>query len=184
MRRVRDTAMAIVAAALAAQCAANASAQNFGGAFSGMRDAKKPVQIEADRLEVTDEQGIAVFEGNVAVSQGSTLLKAKRLKVYYLRDAKGVAGPGGNVRKIEASGRVAVRSQDQAASADNATVDMQAQVAVLSGNVAISQGESIVTGCELKVNLATNAAVLEPCKSQKSGERVKMLFTPKSGAGN
>lgn len=174
----------ILVAGLTLAFATPAAAQNFGGAFAGMRDAKKPVQIEADRLEVTDEQGIAVFDGNVAVSQGSTLLKAKRLKVFYLRDAKGAVGPGGNVRRIEASGRVAVRSDDQAASADSATVDMQSQIAVLSGNVAISQGENIVTGCELKVNLATNAAVLEPCKSQKSGERVKMLFTPRNGAGN
>ena len=176
--------LGMACACLTLTMASSASAQNFGGAFAGMRDRDKPVEIEADRLEVTDEQGIAIFEGNVSVSQGSTLLKAKRLKVFYVRDAKGAVGPGGNVRRIEASGRVAVRSDDQAATADSAIVDMQGQVATLSGNVAISQGESIVTGCQLKVNLATNAATLEPCKSQASGGRVKMLFTPQSGAGN
>jgi len=119
------------------------AAQSFGGAFEGMSNSKEPIQIEADRLEVVDGQGTALFEGNVAVVQGSTLLKTSRLKVYYSREAKSDA-PGGNVRKIEASGKVAVRSGDQMASADTAVVDMQAQSAVLSGNVVVSQGESVL----------------------------------------
>jgi lipopolysaccharide export system protein LptA len=171
-------AVALFALALASPVAA----QNFGGAFNGMRNSDEPVQIEADRLEVTDEQGIADFVGNVSVLQGTTLLKTKHLKVYYARGANAAPGPNGNVRKIEASGGVAVRSDDQKATADTATVDMQAQTAVLSGNVVISQGENVVTGCVLNVNLATNAAVLVPCRDSGTG-RVKMRFTPKSGEG-
>ncbi len=159
--------------------AAPVSAQNFGGAFEGMSNSDAPVEIEADRLEVVDNKGIAVFSGNVSVVQGSTLLKAKRLTVSYLRDSSGSAGPGGNIRTIEATGRVAVRSKDQTASADKAVVDMQKQVATLSGNVSISQGKNIVTGCVLTINLTTNAATLQPCAAASG--RVKMLFTPKSG---
>lgn len=150
-------------------------AQSFGGAFEGMSNSKDPVQIEADRLEVVDGQGVAVFEGNVAVNQGSTLLKAKRLKVHYLRDAK-TNEPGGNVRKIEATGKVAVRSGDQMATADSAVVDMQAQIATLTGNVTVSQGENVLVGCNLRINMATNAANLTPCKQG----RVQMVFKPKS----
>lgn len=160
-----------------------AGAQEFGGAFEGMRDRNAPVEIEADRLEVVDQEGVAVFEGNVSVVQGSTLLKTRRLKVHYVGGSEGAGTAGGNVRRIEASGRVAVRSRDQMASADNAVVDMLKQVATLSGNVSISQGKNIVTGCLLTIDLATNAATLEPCKSADNGGRVKMLFTPKSGDG-
>jgi lipopolysaccharide export system protein LptA len=156
-----------------------AGAQNFGGAFAGMRNRDEPVQIEADRLEVADQQGVADFVGNVSVLQGSTLLKTKRLKVYYVRGSAGTPGPNSNVRKIEATGGVAVRSNDQKASADTATVDLQAQTAVLSGNVIISQGDNVVTGCVLNVNLATNAATLVPCSG-----RVKMIVSPKSASGN
>ncbi|MGB7285861.1 MAG: lipopolysaccharide transport periplasmic protein LptA [Salaquimonas sp.] len=149
--------------------------QSFGGAFEGMSNSKDPVQIEADRLEVADGQGIAIFDGNVAVTQGSTLLKAKKLKVHYLRDAK-TDDPGGNVRKIEATGKVAVRSGDQMATADSAVVDMQEQIATLSGNVTVSQGENILVGCKLRINMATNAANLTPCDKG----RVQMVFKPKS----
>lgn len=156
-------------------------AQDFGGAFEGMRNTDAPVEIEADRLEVADKQGTAVFVGNVSVVQGSTLLKTKRLTVYYARGGNASSGPGGNIRSIEATGGVAVRSKDQTASADKAIVDMQKQVATLSGNVSISQGQNIVTGCVLTIQLASSAATLTPCASASSGGRVQMLFTPKSG---
>jgi lipopolysaccharide export system protein LptA len=154
-----------------------ARAQSFGGAFEGMSNSKEPIQIEADRLEVIDGEGTALFEGNVAVVQGTTLLKTRKLKVYYNRESTGT-GPGGNVRKIEATGKVAVRSGDQQATADAAVVDMKDQIATLSGNVTVSQGANILTGCNLVINMATNAANLTPCK-ETSG-RVKMLFTPGS----
>ncbi len=152
-----------------------ASAQSFGGAFEGMSNSNEPIQIEADRLQVEDGQGVALFEGNVAVNQGTTLLKASKLKVYYLRDAK-TDKPGGNVKKIEATGKVAVRSGDQMATANSAIVDMQAQIATLEGDVSVSQGVNILTGCKLRINMATNAANLTPCPSG----RVQMVFTPGS----
>ena len=160
----------------------SALAQSFGGAFEGMSNSKEPIQIEADRLEVQDGQGMAVFTGNVSVVQGTTILKTTNLKVWYSREEKTNA-PGGNVKKIEATGKVAVRSADQRATADKAVVDMTAQVATLSGNVTVSQGSNILTGCNLRINMATNAANLTPCKSEaKSSGRVKMLFTPQSGS--
>lgn len=153
-----------------------ANGQSFGGAFEGMSNSNEPIQIEADRLQVEDGQGVALFEGNVAVNQGTTLLKASKLKVYYLRDAK-TDKPGGNVKKIEATGKVAVRSGDQMATANSAIVDMQAQIATLEGDVSVSQGVNILTGCKLRINMATNAANLTPCPSG----RVQMVFTPGSG---
>ena len=163
---------------LCAFAVTNANAQSFGGAFEGMSNSKEPIQIEADKLEVIDTKGIAKFVGNVSVVQGTTLLKAKKLKVHYLRDgAKSTAG--GNVKKIEATGKVAVRSGDQHASADSATVNMQSQIAILSGNVTVSQGANVVVGCKLVINMKTNAAKLTPCASANSG-RVKMVFTPES----
>lgn len=174
--------LAVLAAGIVALSmqVAPARAQNFGGAFEGMRDSDQPVEIEADRLEVVDKEGYAIFDGNVNVVQGTTILKTKRLKVYYEGGAAASQGPAGNVRRIEATGKVAVRSNDQVATADAATVDMLKQEAVLSGNVSVSQGANIVTGCLLTIDLATNAATLEPCKAKSKTGRVKMMITPSS----
>ena len=160
-----------------------ANAQEFGGAFAGMSDQNTPIEIEADRLEVMDKKGLAVFNGNVSVVQGSTHLKTRKLTVHYAGSGQGGIGANGNIRLIEATGGVAVRSGDQTATANLATVDMQKQLATLSGNVTISQGENVVTGCELIVHLATSDADFRPCKNAGEGGRVKLLVTPKSGSG-
>jgi len=178
-RITASRAAAFLAVGLALWSTTPVAAQSFGGAFEGMSNSKEPIQIEADRLEVIDPQGVAMFEGNVNVVQGTTILKTSRLKVSYARQGENT-GAGGNVRKIEASGKVAVRSGDQAATADSAVVNMQSKTALLSGNVTVSQGSNIVTGCKLSIDLANNSAKLEPCGGAASGGRVKMLFTPGS----
>lgn len=171
MRRM--LALACIAAMCVGVVSAAATAQDFAGAFSGMSNSSEPVQIEADRLEVVDGQGVAIFHGNVSVTQGTTTLKTKTLKAFYARDANGNAGPAGNLRRIEASGRVAVRSNDQMATADNVVVDMTTQIATLSGDVVVSQGDNVIRGCSVTVNMKTNEINMGRC-------RVKMLLTPEN----
>jgi lipopolysaccharide export system protein LptA len=52
---------------------------NFAHAEKADRD--KPVNIEADRVEVDDKKQEAVFEGNVVLTQGTLMLKADRIVV-------------------------------------------------------------------------------------------------------
>lgn len=158
--------------------AAPALAQSFGGAFDGVGDNDQPIQIEADSLEVIDDQNTALLTGNVNVVQGSTILKAKQIKVYYLRKGEGNQSKSG-IRKIVASGKVAVRSQDNFASADKAVVDMVSEIVTMTGNVFISQGNNIANGCKIIVNLKTNVSKIEPCAG-----RVKLLLDPKSRKKN
>lgn len=169
----------VIVAAILLGYAPPASAQNFGGAFEGMQDNKQPIQIEADRLEVEDKKGIAYFKGNVNVVQGSTILKAGSLRVYYFSGKNG-GSPNSKIRKIEASGGVAVRSKDQNATADSAVFNMQAETVVMKGHVVISQGPNIAAGCVLRVDMKTGAGKLEPCK--KGGGRVKILLNPGSAS--
>ena len=153
-------------------------AQSFGGAFDGVGDNDQPIQIEADSLEVIDDQNTALLTGNVNVVQGSTILKARQITVYYLRKGEGNKSKSG-IRKIVASGKVAVRSQDNFASADNAVVDMVSEIVTMTGNVFISQGNNIANGCKIVVNLKTNVSKIEPCSG-----RVKLLLDPKSRKNN
>ena len=151
--------------------------QSFSGAFEGMTDSDQPIQIEADHLEVRDKKGVAHFTGNVEVIQGATILKAKRMKVTY---EKGTGGPNGNLKFIQVSGQIAVRSGDQKVTADRGDFDMQKQTVKLSGNVIITQGSNIVSGCILEVDLEKSSAILKPCKNNTGPTRPKMLFDPKS----
>ena len=150
--------------------------QNFSGAFEGMQDSDKPIKIEFDRLEVEDKKGSAIFTGNVEVEQGSTTLRARRMKATY---AKNSGGPSGKIRFIEATGKIAVRSGNQKVTADRGDFNMVKQTVKLSGNVVITQGSNVVSGCILEVDLKTSSAILKPCKGQK---RAVMVFDTKSGS--
>ncbi len=67
-------------------------AQQAGdGSVPGLKlsNSKDPVKIDADKLEMRDKEGVAVFTGNVAVSQGDALLKAGQMTVYYSKAKEG-----------------------------------------------------------------------------------------------
>ncbi|MGI9352102.1 MAG: LptA/OstA family protein [Rhizobiaceae bacterium] len=164
-------------------CTGQSSAQSFGGAFDGVGDNDQPIQIEADSLEIVDDQNTALLTGNVNVVQGSTIMKAKRIKVYYLRKNESNQSKSG-IRKIEASGKVAVRSEDNYATADNAVVDMISEIVTMNGNVFVSQGNNVANGCRLTVNLKTSVSEIKPCKSSSGSGRVRILLDPKSRKTN
>ncbi|WP_309082553.1 LptA/OstA family protein [Chelativorans sp.] len=142
----------------------------------------EPIQIESNRVEVDQNQNLATLTGNVTVVQGPTQLKAARMKIYYAEGSGGspTAGPS-NIKRLEADGGVYVKSDTQVATGDQGTFDMATEVLVLSGKeVVLSEGENVVVGCKLTVQMKTGQATLESCADQGTGGRVRMLLTPGS----
>lgn len=170
-----------------------AQAQSVG-AFSGFKsESREPTQIEADRLEVLDQQAVAIFEGNVKVVQGTSLLKADKMKVYYIKKeetdekgkkgAKGGVAQGNSIERLEVSGTVYVKSDENEATGDRGSFNMITEDVELVGNVVLSQGANIMTGCRFKANLKTGIANMYSNCGDKKGKkpgRVKMLFEPSS----
>jgi len=161
--------------------------------FSQNRD--QPVHIQAAKLEVRDKQQVATFSGDVRVKQGDTNMRCQTLKVYYERDkddgkAKpksstikaATPGPGGEqrIRRLEAIGDVVVNQKDQTASGKLGVFDMRANTVTLTGNVVMTQGQNVLRGERLVVNLTSGVSRIE---SGKGGSgRVEGLFLP-SGNG-
>lgn len=158
-----------------------AHAQSVGGAFKGMGNNDEPIQIEADNLEIIDNKNTALLSGNVSVVQGSTIFKASRIKIYYARGQEAARSKSG-IKRIEASGKVAVSADGNKASADKAIIDMIGETVLLSGNVSMSQGSNIATGCQVTVNLRTNVSNIKPCATSSGSKngRVQILIDPKS----
>lgn len=159
------------------------------GAFSGFKSGNKvPIQIEADHLKVYDSKAVAIFNGNVKVVQGTSLLKTDKLKVFYVsNNEKGgknnsSIGQGNSIKRLEVYGTVYVKSDDNEATSDSGSFQMITEDVELIGNVVLTQGKSIMTGCRFRANLKTGIATMEAScgkKSEKPG-RIKMLFEPKS----
>ncbi|RWM25526.1 MAG: LPS ABC transporter substrate-binding protein LptA [Mesorhizobium sp.] len=161
----------------------SASSQIPGLKLSG----DQPIQIESDKLEVRQADSVAVFNGNVTVNQGPTLLKAGKMTVYYVKDAnapKGAAAGASamtgaaNIDHLVVENKVYIKSNDQIATGDKGTFDMKTQVLVLQGKeVVLSQGDNVLKGCKLTVQMKSGLGNVEGCP------RVIMSFKPqKQGA--
>jgi lipopolysaccharide export system protein LptA len=191
----------LAAAAMLALGAGAAFAQT--GGTTNMSNLKlsndKPIQIESDKLEVHQNENLAIFTGNVSVVQGPTLMKAGVMKVYYTKQAKdaeskngqqanastasspaaNAAMPGsGDIDHIEVDGKVYLKSDNQVATGDRGTFDMKSQIMVLSGEkVVLSDGDNVLVGCKLTVQTQTGLAQVDSCGK---GGRVMMSISPDS----
>ena len=178
----------LLAAAISALCliaAIPAAAQTSGkGRLSGFTmSGDEPIQIESDRLEVREKENLAIFTGNVSVVQGPTLLKAGKLTVFYAKEGGGSATTGtSSIDRLEVDGKVYVKSDNQVATGDSGSFDMKTEILVLLGKeVVLTEGENIVVGCKLTVDMKTSQANVEGC-----GGRVKGLLKkgPEGAAGS
>lgn len=129
----------------------------------------KPIQIDADRLEVDQVKAMATFTGNVSVVQGDTNLKAARMIVYYKQadqkagDAGSIPSAGGtDIDRMEVDGKVSLKSGKQTATGDKGTFDVKSNVLTLTGKeVVLSDGPTTLVGCRLIVDMTTNKSNLD-----------------------
>jgi len=201
-------ALAMVALLLATPLEAQTLTNSFGGLS---QSSKEPIDIESDVLVVHDQQKYATFKGNVKAVQGTTTLRAKELDVHYVGGgdqiatgeatpaaANGAAANGAasgdkpaaasddqqaQITKIEAKGDVIINSaQDQTTTSDWALYDVPAQLVTVGGNVVLTQGQNVLKGDRLVIDLKTGESRFENPGNTTAGGRIRALFVPKAGA--
>jgi lipopolysaccharide export system protein LptA len=189
---MKRAASLIVLAALAAAPAA-AQQGNVPNALQGFaKNRDQPVKIEAASLEVRERDKAAVFAGNVVVQQGDTTMRSRQLVVHYNLDAdkkgqdapKPAAKPAGQgvaprqIERLEATGGVIVTTREQTATGDNGLFEMKSNTVTLSGNVVLTQGQNVLRGERLIVDLNSGVSRIEAGKGGSG--RVQGLFVPGS----
>jgi lipopolysaccharide export system protein LptA len=155
-------------------------------AFGELGSNREPIKIDADRLDVFDKEGRAVFAGNVVAVQGDSTMKCTLLTVSYEagRGAAGMGSSGDNpltggdtaIRKIDCKGPVTIVSKTQVATGDNAEFDRARNKVLLVGNAALSDGPNVTRGERVAYDLKTGVASIE-------GGRVRALIVPNSQSG-
>ncbi|GGK26717.1 LptA/OstA family protein [Salinarimonas ramus] len=154
------------------------------GAFAGLGSTSQaPIRIDADRLDVFEREGRAVYAGNVVAVQGNTTMRCASLTIFFARqgeDAGAAAqdqGEGGgteSIDRIECEGPVTILSEDQVATGARAIYDRRAGEVVLTGDVALSQGQNVTRGERLVYDVDAGVANIESGGNQ----RVRGLFVP------
>ncbi|AOZ68131.1 lipopolysaccharide transport periplasmic protein LptA [Rhodobacter xanthinilyticus] len=130
-----------------------ASAQQV--AFAGLRaDTAAAVEVSADSLTVNQADGTAVFTGNVVISQGDMRLKAATVEVEYGADRTRIA-------RLHASGGVMLASATEAAEAREAVYEVTSGQLVMTGDVLMTQGENVMSGQKLAVDLKTGTGQMD-----------------------
>lgn len=133
-----------------------------------------PVDVEADRIEVQDRAERAVFSGNVKVRQGNLAMDAARLNVAY------AGGAGGTqIKRLDASGGVVVRSPSETARGSVAIYDLDRRLITMLGNVTLNQGSNTVSGGRLLIDLNSGRSTVDGrgVGADGQGGRVTGRFT-------
>jgi lipopolysaccharide export system protein LptA len=146
---------ALALAALSLAIAMPAAAQVGSSALRG-HDTSAPIDVDAQRIEVRDPEGLALFSGDVKVTQGRLTLSAQTLRVNYTRQ-----GETPVIRRLDAQGGVRLVSPSERAQAQFGIYDVERRIITLVGGVVLNQGESVLRGERLAIDLTTGRSALD-----------------------
>ena len=206
--RYISTAVGSAVVLLALVLAGPLGAQTLNNTFGGLSEnSSDPIDIEADVLTVYDAKKKATFKGNVKAVQGTTTLRAAELDVFYVGGTEKLTGQEGEavpvanktptpgaedggkkpetqINKIEARGSVVIISDDdQTTTSDWAIYDVPSQIVTVGGNVVLSQGQNVLKGDRLVIDLKTGESRFENTGNTAAGGRIRALFMPKEEGG-
>ena len=144
--------LAVALASSAGAQTAPAPATAFGGITA---DTRAPVEVSADALSVNQADGSATFTGNVVIGQGEMKLSAQSVSVVYAQ------GDQRKISSLKATGGVTLVSGPDAAEAQEASYDVDAGTVTLTGDVVVTQGQNVLSGERMVVNLTDGTAQVQ-----------------------
>ncbi|MCR9158066.1 MAG: LptA/OstA family protein [Rhodobacteraceae bacterium] len=144
------TILTVVAVGVASLAQAQGTQVAFGAV---QQDTSLPVEVSADALSVSQNDGSALFTGNVIIGQGEMRLTAPRVLVFYTENQTGV-------ERLEATGGVTLVNGDQAAEADSAEYEVNRGSIRMLGNVLLTQGANTLVSDSMDVDLEAGTALM------------------------
>jgi lipopolysaccharide export system protein LptA len=154
---------------------------------AGKHNTKQPIEINADALEVFQQENRAVFTGNVVAIQGDVRLKSDLMNVFYSSnqdkktESKSNQNPAqGAIDRIEVIGNVFLSTPQETASGATGEYDVRAEVVRLHDNVVLTRENNVLKGDKLIYSFATGKSQLSAGGVAQNGkkERVRALFVP------
>ncbi|TCK99937.1 lipopolysaccharide export system protein LptA [Shimia isoporae] len=131
---------------------AMAAAQGLTVGFGEMeQDSSLPVEVTSDSLSVNQNDGSAVFIGNVVVIQGEMRMTADKVNVYYLEDQSAI-------EKMIAVGDVLLVRGPDAAEGNRAIYSPEAGTVKMYGDVLVVQETTTIASDRMTVHLNNNTA--------------------------
>ncbi len=148
--------LAAFAAALALPCLSSGAGSPFAGHKKG--GASGPTKITSDRLEFDYHNFVALFDGNVVVTDPEFVLKTDKMLVFFENT--------NDVKRVDCVGNVDMRSDDVHAQSGRAIYTRENAQVVLQDEPVVSKGASeadrqTLTGETIRIWLNDERVVVE-----------------------
>lgn len=128
-----------------------------------------------ESLEYWEKRRIAVARGDAVATQKDRKIRADALTAFFEPRKDGTL----EAVRMDAVGGVVITTPREVARGNEGVYNIRQGIATLSGNVRITRGETQLNGSLAEVNFKTGISRLLSTGGNKSGERVRGLFSPK-----
>lgn len=132
---------------------------------AGAGKKKEKTRITADRLQVDREDRNAEFVGTVKLTQGTTVLTADRLKIFFEADKQSTQITPGDqeaIKKIVAKGNVRIKLDEGVAETDQAEFIAETNTYVLSGEGSkVISGKNSISGSKITLHRTDGRITVE-----------------------
>lgn len=147
-------------------------------AWAEKADRSRPIQIEADSLRMDDVRKIAVYEGNVILTQGSMSIAADRIDVR--QDDQGMTAGEATGRPVRFQQKMEGRDGYLEAQAYRLDYDARSEVMKLVGAAHIRQGGDDLRGGTIIYDLRTERYQAQGTSGDGKQGRVRAVIQPRS----
>ncbi|MFA5321770.1 MAG: lipopolysaccharide transport periplasmic protein LptA [Smithella sp.] len=143
----------------------------------------EPIEITSDRMEAFNDQKLVVFSGHATVAQGTSVLKADKLFLYYKNEPGNKDTIGtietdktGDLERIEAKGNVSLTQGERVARGEEAVYFRETSKVIMTGNAVLNEGKNSIKGDRVIIFLNENRGIVE----SGTQKQVKAIIYPQN----
>jgi lipopolysaccharide export system protein LptA len=124
-------------------------------------------------FEYWQDQDVLVAKGDVVIARNDgTKINGDQVTSYFRKDA---ATGKREAFQVKAEGKVRIDTGKEVATCNRAVYDPNTQIAVLTGNVVLTQNKNVFRGARAEIDMAKGISRLLP----GDGQRVRTTIQPK-----
>lgn len=130
------------------------------------------VDIEASEMEILEADKRAIFRGDVIAKRENETVRGDQMVVTYVDVKQADGSMKSEVDILDVTGNPVIVTPTQTITGEVAKFYVRKDELIVTGNVKVVQGKTVIRGPKLNVDLKTKHTVM-------SGGRVKGSFVPK-----
>jgi outer membrane protein assembly factor BamD len=129
-------------------------------------DKSQPIDITSDKVEAYWKENLIIFRGNVVARQKDMVIYADSIEAVTIEDGKGI-------ERVTAGGNVKIQQGLRVANCEKAIFYNLDQKVVLTGDPKVSEGENIVSGDEIIVDIDKNRVEVKGGSSGRGKAKIQ-----------